>query len=129
MVSNILKNLLPPNFTLKTEPADSSQMLRTIQTGRAIPQAVNRWLLTVATRVQARVSSFGTCGGQSDAGAGFLRVLRFSLPTFIAPVAPQSPSSIIWNWYNRPVVAAVPSGLSLNPLRIITHSLMEMRPS
>jgi hypothetical protein len=28
-------------------------------------------------------------------------------------------SSIIWGWYNRPVVAAVPSGLSLTPLRII----------
>jgi hypothetical protein len=37
------------------------------------------------------------------------------LPIFI----PQSPSSIIWGWYNRPVVAAVPSGLSLTPLRII----------
>jgi hypothetical protein len=27
--------------------------------------------------------------------------------------------TIIWGWYNRPVVAAVPSGLSLTPLRII----------
>jgi hypothetical protein len=26
---------------------------------------------------------------------------------------------IIWGWYNRPVVAAVPSGLSLTPLGII----------
>jgi hypothetical protein len=31
----------------------------------------------------------------------------------------QSPSSIIWGWYNRPVVASVPSGLSLTPLTII----------
>jgi hypothetical protein len=45
----------------------------------------------------------------------FLRVL----PIFIPPVAPKSPSSIIWGWYTRPVVAAVPSGLSLTPLRII----------
>jgi hypothetical protein len=37
---------------------------------------------------------------------------------FIASIGPQSPSSIIWGWYNRPVVAAVPSGLSLTPLRI-----------
>jgi hypothetical protein len=44
----------------------------------------------------------------------FLRVLRFHLP-----VAPQSLSSIIWGWYNRPVVAAVPSELSLTPLGII----------
>jgi hypothetical protein len=27
--------------------------------------------------------------------------------------------SIIWGWYNRPVVAAVPSGLGLTPLTII----------
>jgi hypothetical protein len=51
--------------------------------------------------------------------AGFLRVLRFPLPIFSPPVAPQSPSSIIWGWYNRPVVAAVASGLSLTPLIII----------
>jgi hypothetical protein len=41
------------------------------------------------------------------------------LPIFIPPIAPQSSSSIIWGWYNRPIVAAVPSGLSLTPLRII----------
>jgi uncharacterized membrane protein len=33
---------------------------------------------------------------------------------FIPPIAPQS--SIIWDWYNRPVVAAVPSGLSLTQI-------------
>jgi hypothetical protein len=32
----------------------------------------------------------GFCGGQSDAGAGFLRVLRFSLPIFIPPIAPKT---------------------------------------
>jgi hypothetical protein len=46
--------------------------------------------------------------------AGFLVVLRFPLPIFIPPVAPHS-SSIIRGWYNMPVVAAVPSGLSLTP--------------
>jgi hypothetical protein len=56
---------------------------------------------------------YGICVGQSGTGAGFLRVLRFPLPIFIPPTVPQSPSSIIWGWYNRPVVAAVPSGLSL----------------
>jgi hypothetical protein len=25
----------------------------------------------------------------------------------------------LWGWYNRPILAAVPSGLSLTPLRII----------
>jgi hypothetical protein len=43
----------------------------------------------------------------------------FPLPIFIPPIAPKSPSSIIWGRYNRPVVAAVPSGLSLTPLIII----------
>jgi hypothetical protein len=40
-------------------------------------------------------------------GAGFLWVLRFPLPIFIPPIAPQSSSSIIWGLYNRPEVAAV----------------------
>jgi hypothetical protein len=55
----------------------------------------------------------GFCGGQSGAGAGFLRVLRFPLPTFIPPIAPQSPSSIIWGLYNMPEVAAVPRYLDI----------------
>jgi hypothetical protein len=87
--------------------------------GRAIAQAVSRWLPTAAARVRARVWSCGIWGGQSGAGTGFLRVLRFPLPIFIPPISPQSPSSIIWGWYNRPVVAAVPSGLSLTELTII----------
>jgi hypothetical protein len=87
--------------------------------GRAIAQAVSRWLLTAAARVLAWVRSCGICGGQSGAGEGFLWVLWFPLPILIPPVAPQSPSSIIWGWYSRPVVAAVPSGVSHTPLRII----------
>jgi hypothetical protein len=75
--------------------------------GRAIAQAVSRWLPTAAARVRTRVWSSGICGGQSGAGADFLRVLRFPLPIFIPPIAPQSPSPIIWGWYNRPEVAAV----------------------
>jgi hypothetical protein len=80
--------------------------------GSAIAQALSRWLPTAADRVRTRVSSCGIWGGQSGAGAGFLRVLRFPLPIFISPISPQSPSSIIWGLYNSPVVAAVPSGLS-----------------
>jgi hypothetical protein len=45
--------------------------------------------------------------------AGFDWVLLFPQPIFIPPIAPQSPSSIIWGWYNRPIVAIVPSELSL----------------
>jgi hypothetical protein len=51
--------------------------------GRAIAQAVSRWLLTAAARVRSRVWSSEICGGQSGAVAGFLRVLRFPLPIFI----------------------------------------------
>jgi hypothetical protein len=57
---------------------------------------------TAAARVQR------ICGGQSGAGAGFLRVLRFPLPIFIPPISPQSPSPVTRGWYNRPVVAAIP---------------------
>jgi hypothetical protein len=46
----------------------------------AITQAVSRWLSTAATQVCARIRSCGICGGQSVAGAGFLRILRFTLP-------------------------------------------------
>jgi hypothetical protein len=79
--------------------------------GRAIAQVVSCWLPTVASRVQARVWPCGICGGQSGAGTGFLRVLRFPLPILIPPIAPHSPSSIIWGLYNRPEVAAVPRDL------------------
>jgi hypothetical protein len=85
--------------------------------GRAIAQAVSRWLSTAVARVRARVWSCGICGGQSGAGAGFLRVLRFPLPIFIPPTPPQSSSFIIWGLYNRPEVAAEPSGLSPTPLK------------
>jgi hypothetical protein len=56
-----------------------------IHLGRAIAQAVSRWLPTAAARVPSRVWSSGICGGQSGAGAGFLRVLRFPLTVFIPP--------------------------------------------
>jgi hypothetical protein len=75
--------------------------------GHAIAQAVSRWLPTVAARVRSQVWSSGICGGQSGAGAGFLRVLRFPLPIFIPPIAPQSPLPIIWGRYNTPEVATV----------------------
>jgi hypothetical protein len=68
--------------------------------GRAIALAVSRRLPTSMARVRARVRSSRICGGQRDTGAGFLRVLRFTLPILIPPTIPHS--SIIRGWYNRP---------------------------
>jgi hypothetical protein len=53
-------------------------------------------------RVRAQVRSCGNCGGQSDTGAGFLRVLQFPLPIFTPRTAPHSSSSIIRDWCYRP---------------------------
>jgi hypothetical protein len=82
--------------------------------GRATAQAVSRRLSTVAGWVRAQARSCWICGGQSATGAGFLRVLWFRLSILIPPSAPHS-SSIVRGWYNRSVVADVPSGLSLTP--------------
>jgi ribosomal protein S14 len=46
--------------------------------GRAVAQAVSRWLPTAAARVRVRAAC-GVCGGKRGIGAGFLRVLRFPL--------------------------------------------------
>jgi hypothetical protein len=70
-------------------------------TGRTITQAVSRRLPTAAARVRAQVMTCWICGGQSGTGAGFIRVLRFPLPTLIPPTAPCS-SSIIRSWFNKP---------------------------
>jgi hypothetical protein len=79
--------------------------------GRAIAEAVSRWLPTTAARVQSRVWSSGICGGQSGVGAGFLRVLRFPLP-FIPSNSPSSQSPEAGTIGQE--VADVPSGPSLD---------------
>jgi hypothetical protein len=54
--------------------------------GRAIAQAVSRWLPTSAARLRVRAE---LCVGQSGTGAGFLQVLRFPLPIIIPPISPS----------------------------------------
>jgi hypothetical protein len=67
--------------------------------GRAVAQAVSRRLPTAA----ARVKLCGFYGGQSGIRAGFLRVLQFPLPIIIPANVPYSSSSIILDWYKRPI--------------------------
>jgi hypothetical protein len=100
---------------------NKNELEKVTDTQRAIAEAVSRWLPTSAARVRARVWSCGICGGQCGAGADVLRVLWFPLTVFIPPSPLQSPSSIIWGLYNRPEVAAVPSGLSPTPQKKLTH--------
>jgi hypothetical protein len=57
--------------------------------GRAVAQAVNRWLLTAAARVRV-LAACGVSVGQSGTGAGFLRALPFPLPIIIPPIIPSS---------------------------------------
>jgi hypothetical protein len=64
------------------------------------------WLPTAAARVRAHVWSSGICGGQRGG---------FSPGTSVSIANLHSPGA----GYNRPEVAAVPSGLSLTPLIII----------
>jgi hypothetical protein len=56
--------------------------------GRAVAQAVSRWLPTAAPRVSVR-AAFGVCGGQSGTAAAFLRLFRFPQP-IISPISPSS---------------------------------------
>jgi hypothetical protein len=77
--------------------------------GRATAQAVSHWLPTAGIRVRARVWSCGICDDK-------VAMQQVSSEYFGLPTAQQSPSPIIWGWYNRPIVAAVPSGPDLTPL-------------
>jgi hypothetical protein len=74
-------------------------------------QAVSRWLPAAAARVRVRVLSSGICVEQSGTVAGFLR-------TSVSPANLHSTkfSILIMNrgWYNKPVVADVPSGPSID---------------
>jgi hypothetical protein len=48
-------------------------------------QVVGRWPLTAEARVRSQVSPRGINGGQSGAGIGFYRVIRFYPVNIIPP--------------------------------------------
>jgi hypothetical protein len=77
-----------PRYSLDRNLGGPIAGLEDVEKGRAVAQAVSRWLPTAAARVRVRAAS-GVCGGQSGTGAGFLRVLRFPLPI----IPPSSLSS------------------------------------
>jgi hypothetical protein len=53
-----------------------------ITNGRAIAEAVSRWLPTAAARVQSRVWLSGICGGQSGPGQVFAEYFCFPCHSF-----------------------------------------------
>jgi hypothetical protein len=81
-------------------------------TDRAIAQAVSRWFPSAAARVRAHVRTCGIYGGQIGAGGCFL-LGDFGFPCQSSFHQLLHNHHVFWDWYNRPVVAAVPSGLSL----------------
>jgi hypothetical protein len=103
-------------------------VVRSVQPGPAIAQAVSPHLTTAAARVRAQVRLCVICCGRSSTGAGFLLVLRFPLPICIPPIAPQSSSSSSETGIIGQTVAAVPNGLSLTPLKIIIIKYMYHLP-
>jgi hypothetical protein len=61
-------------------------------------------LVTYRTGFETGPGHVGFVVGQSGAGAGFLRVLRFPLQSsFAPPITPESPSCIIRGMHNRPM--------------------------
>jgi hypothetical protein len=99
-----LKNFKETKYCSIVETRTNSHL------GRAIAQALSRWLPTAAVRDSRPGRHVGFCGGQSGAGAGFLRVLRLPLPNLFHQLLQKIifiiiiiiNQSIIGDMYNRP---------------------------
>jgi hypothetical protein len=87
--------MLASCLTYPSDLKDGITRVSSFETGRATAQAVSRRLPTAVARFRSQVRSCVICGGQSGAGAGFIRVLRFPLPILIPPTASHSSLSIV----------------------------------
>jgi hypothetical protein len=63
-------------------PSTRTLAPRLTNQGRDVAQAISRWVPTAAARLRVR-GACGICGGHSGIGAGFFRVLRVPLPSFL----------------------------------------------
>jgi hypothetical protein len=97
----MLVSCLAYSSTLKVESTFSSETLVEFQ------QITRHYIPTFLPRRPVRAAC-GICGGQSGAGAGFFRALRFPLPIIIPPMFP--PSELPGAGTIGLLVAAVPSG-------------------
>jgi hypothetical protein len=104
-----------------------------------IAQAVSRRLPTASARVRSQVRLFGICGGQSGTGAGYIQVLRFSVPILIPSTALHSlitilPFDAVWfrYWQRREITNLKISvkcsvKISSETLTILTKVFMAFR--
>jgi hypothetical protein len=83
----------------------------TYTVGRAIAQAVSRWLSTVAARVRGRFWQVGFMVEKVALGQVFSSVSPATLHSTNCSIV----TTITRGRYNRPVVADVPSGLISTP--------------
>jgi hypothetical protein len=75
----MLKALISPHFCFAHKARDKRVL--NYKSGRAVGQAVSRWLRTAAARVRVRAAC-GVCGGQSGTGAGFSEYFGFPYQSF-----------------------------------------------
>jgi hypothetical protein len=117
-LGRIGSSLLTPSSWVLWPPLIEPGLFLNVR-GRAIAQAVSRWLPTAAARVRARVWSCGICGGQVSLGQVFSQYFGFPWQSSFHQLLHNHPRlssgacTIGQKW------PSVPSGLSPTPLIII----------